>query len=710
MGEIVKFDFLVDSSQFSNSLAKMQTDINSCRQSILQGFNSIVFDSFLNNLASVKNAFLGIVGVVASFLNEAEKIEDVGTRLGVMLGGDASSGEKLAHSLERLATNGVVPLQELEQAAVALTGRFASTSEISEWVGVFADISAGSKLAASRLAEMVARLDDMGKAEFTELANAGIPIYTALSKVLGVTTSEVVKLAAAGKVSGDDFLAALRLMTQEGEKFYELNASMSNTTAGSWATLAASWTEIMAEVGHTINDWLRPKLQSVSKILQEYKSVFVNLISFTVKFAGLLSGLGAAKLAVTLGRCLVTMVAMKTTAEKIKSAALALNKVGVVALLAAGWQIGSFLADRFSGADEDAEKAEKERQEAMRQKEQQAQMDAAAQRLSDAQDAAHEAETRLNNLEEKLKSTSSEKEFADAAKELAEEMKKLAKAYDEDARVGDSDANHLRYVSWKRASSLYDELDQLEAQRKARAAQEEKEKASAELLDRMLDLKAGAQRHDFEENWEKLTSKDRRLVLRALLWGEGYRGGDSVNDLEAGYLAAMEKAQKSGDRTKFDWLQSMYGYIPGVRDLEKQEAETHTANLRGLREIRDRELLLTAKESGDESAVARLTGIRAAEALAAELVGYGLEPDVAKARAANIVAREMGLEGKKSESRREFVADSLAVIGGGGRGFSLGEAQMELSRKKLAVAEQSRDLLVEISKRMQSTLTIPVVP
>ena len=171
MGEIVKFDFLVDSSQFNNSLDTMQQNLNCYRQSVLQGFNSIVFDSFLNNLNSLKNAIAGTFG---AFLSEAEKIEDVAARLGVMLGGDAAGGEKLAHSLERLATNGVVPLQELEQAAAALSSRFASTADISQWVSVCADISAGSKITATRLAEMTARLDDMGKAEFTELANAGI--------------------------------------------------------------------------------------------------------------------------------------------------------------------------------------------------------------------------------------------------------------------------------------------------------------------------------------------------------------------------------------------------------------------------------------------------------------------------------------------------------------------------------------------------------
>ena len=48
---------------------------------------------------------------------------------------------------------------------------------------------------------MTARLEDMGKAEFTELANAGSPIYQALAKATGKTTDEIVKMSSQSKIS-----------------------------------------------------------------------------------------------------------------------------------------------------------------------------------------------------------------------------------------------------------------------------------------------------------------------------------------------------------------------------------------------------------------------------------------------------------------------------------------------------------------------------
>ena len=138
-------------------------------------------------------------------------LEDVSKQLGVMMGSSAD-GSALAASLQRLATNGVVGMQELQSAAAALIGSFDDPGQIAQWVARFADISAGSKISATRL-------DDMGKAEFTELANAGIPIY-----------------------------------------------------------------QTLAEAGQVLTGIVRPILQALASLLQEYKGVFAFLVVAVTKF------------------------------------------------------------------------------------------------------------------------------------------------------------------------------------------------------------------------------------------------------------------------------------------------------------------------------------------------------------------------------------------------------------------------------------------
>lgn len=219
----------------------------------------------------LKAAAQNIAGAFSAFTAPAAELENVATSLGVVMG-NAEAAERLASSLQRMATNGVVGMDDLHASARALSNVFQDDAVIAHYVGRLADLAAGSKIPAARLGELVARMEDMGKAELTELSNAGIPIFEALAEVLGKSTEEVVKMSGAGKVSCSALLAAFERLTEAGGRYYQLNASMSNTTAGSWETLKASITECMAALGEPINDSLRPVLQDLAVWVQENKA------------------------------------------------------------------------------------------------------------------------------------------------------------------------------------------------------------------------------------------------------------------------------------------------------------------------------------------------------------------------------------------------------------------------------------------------------
>lgn len=211
-----------------------------------------------------------IAGAFSAFTEPAAELENVATSLGVVMG-NAEAAERLASSLQRMATNGVVGMDDLHASARALSNVFQDDAVIAHYVGRLADLAAGSKIPAARLGELVARMEDMGKAELTELSNAGIPIFEALASVLGKSTEEVVKMSGAGKISCSALLAAFEELTDAGGRYYRLNSEMSNTTSGSWDTLKASITECMAALGEPINDSIRPVLQDLAVWVQENK-------------------------------------------------------------------------------------------------------------------------------------------------------------------------------------------------------------------------------------------------------------------------------------------------------------------------------------------------------------------------------------------------------------------------------------------------------
>lgn len=250
-----------DSTAFTKELKGLE-------KGIVEKMDNIgkVFMGALGLGATVKS----IAGAFSAFTEPAAELENVATSLGVVMG-NTEAAERLTGSLERMATNGVVSLDELYRSARALTNVFKDDTVISHYVSRMADIAAGVDIPASRLAELVARMEDVGKAELTELSNKGVPIYEALAEVMGKSRDEVVKLGQEGKVSCSDYLAALEKLTDEGGRYHQTNSKMSNTTKGSWDTLKASINECMAALGEPMNDTLRPVLQDLATWIQNNK-------------------------------------------------------------------------------------------------------------------------------------------------------------------------------------------------------------------------------------------------------------------------------------------------------------------------------------------------------------------------------------------------------------------------------------------------------
>ena len=536
-------------------------------------------------------------------------------------------------------------------------------------MGVFADISAGSKLSASRLAELTARLDDMGKAEFTELANAGVPIFQALAEVLGVTTEEVIKLSTEGQISRDNLLAAFESMTAEGEKFHKLNSALSDTTAGSWATLAASWQEVLAAAGSAFNDIFRPILQFLAKGLQQYKDAFARLVKFAVTFVMTMSLFKAGALAKSLYTCVSAMLAMNTAGKGLLGVFRSIGKVGWILLITTAVEALSFLYDKFFGSDkEDAEQAEideymeeQERRAAEEKAAAEREAAAAAEELAAAQ--REELEAKRKEARATLDAAESVEEFNKALRNMDEE---LLEGYDED--------------SGRRAAKVREE------QAAAKLAWEELQKRNTSRL-----------KKETEEDEKKrveafggLSREDQvaHLLQQFAQWGVQ---GDfsSADGMRAGVGAVMQRAAEAGMAPQYEQLESLMRYVDAFAGAEKKRAETATqkaaARADKLREIqlttRRQELLM----AGDADALAAFDDEQRRSKLSAGYQAAGLSKQEADFYAAQQVQRERALEqqdGSDSKSNAQIIGTSLSSVGGG-FAIRLGDAQLTVARKQL---------------------------
>ncbi len=467
----------------------------------------------------IGKVFMGALGLGAAaksitrafsaFTEPAAELENVATNLGVVMG-NAEAAERLASSLQRMATNGVVGMDDLHASARALSNVFQDDAVIAHYVGRLADLAAGSKIPAARLGELVARMEDVGKAELTELSNAGIPIFEALASVLGKSTEEVVKMSGVGKISCSALLAAFEKLTDAGGRYYRLNSEMSNTTSGSWDTLKASITECMAALGEPINDSLRPALQDLAVWVQENKAsitavgqdivkVCTNVHTLTIAL-GVLGATMRGQMAAGMGRMVASFKPVMAGLRKFRLAValtgsfwgVTMQGLGIAARAAASaikgalistgigiaiWGIGEAVAwcvEKFS----DAEDAAKD-------------MGAAAQEAADASNEALEANRREMERREAVARAERERtqqmaeqarlaqEAADAEKERLKTVAEMARARRDDEFEREMDAlrevgeplgggesgvirERLRRVGAPSEEALYAERDRLE--------------------------------------------------------------------------------------------------------------------------------------------------------------------------------------------------------------------------------------------------------
>ncbi len=141
-GLLIKFRS--EFSQVNQGLDEARRNVSNFAQGVQNSLTAISFDSMTDVLGKMQS-MLTANGL--AMMVPAMELEDVSKQIGVMMGSSAD-GSALASSLQRLATNGVMGMQKLQDAAAALIGTFDDPGQIAQCVARFADISAGSKLSA----------------------------------------------------------------------------------------------------------------------------------------------------------------------------------------------------------------------------------------------------------------------------------------------------------------------------------------------------------------------------------------------------------------------------------------------------------------------------------------------------------------------------------------------------------------------------------
>ena len=116
-----------------------------------------------------------------------------------------------------------------------------------KYLKMFADVVAGSGGDFGNIAFNFAQIKQLGRSQGIDLkqfAYQNIPIFEELSKLIGKSTEEILKMSTEGKISFDIVAKAFENMTKEGGIYFGAVEARAKTFRGQWQIIANKLEEI----------------------------------------------------------------------------------------------------------------------------------------------------------------------------------------------------------------------------------------------------------------------------------------------------------------------------------------------------------------------------------------------------------------------------------------------------------------------------------
>lgn len=167
-------------------------------------------------------------------------------------------------------------LQDAAQGAKQLLAYGSAAETVTDELRMLGDIASGVSAPLNDIVYLYGTLRTQGRAyamDIRQFAGRGIPIYSELAKVLGVTTSEVSKLVEAGKVGFAEVEKAFKNMTAQGGMFHNLMEEQSKSLVGQMANLQDQIDIMFNEIGKSSEGIFSGAIEGASFLVEHYKEI-----------------------------------------------------------------------------------------------------------------------------------------------------------------------------------------------------------------------------------------------------------------------------------------------------------------------------------------------------------------------------------------------------------------------------------------------------
>lgn len=248
------------------NLAKTQSEADKAQKKLKE--YAAAYDQWGAKLT--KTLSLPLAGAAAYAVKAATDFEKVRTTYGALLG-DVEKGNALFEELKTFSASTPLSFDTLNAAAQNFLGAGFAADELTAKMRMLGDVALGDADKFSRLSMQFNQVKTKGKAELEELkifAEAGIPIFDELAKMMGVSTEEIFKMTSEGKIGFEELNGVLTRLTGEGGKFHNMMQTISGTTAGSLSNAIDNLKITAAELGEALLPIANDFLQSLTGLAE----------------------------------------------------------------------------------------------------------------------------------------------------------------------------------------------------------------------------------------------------------------------------------------------------------------------------------------------------------------------------------------------------------------------------------------------------------
>lgn len=239
---------------------------------LTKGDKSKVFAGLVNNSGAKK--VMGGLGMGGVFLTAAtgvtklaeaavklgteaikayEGVQQLQTQLGVVFGTKVQSAS-MFNQIEDYAKKSPFGVEGMVQNAVLLKQSGVYGSELMDTLKRLGDISSGNNAKMKSVSEVYARVmssQSVTARDMRQLANAGVPSYSALADATGIDRGQIRQKLQAGQIKATDFEKMLKALTDKGGMFYGATATGAQTLAAKKQNLSDAKQMMMASFGES---------------------------------------------------------------------------------------------------------------------------------------------------------------------------------------------------------------------------------------------------------------------------------------------------------------------------------------------------------------------------------------------------------------------------------------------------------------------------